>query len=280
MKIKKEFIIYYAIAFILLGFASFFDIEISQVLYNRASIISKTIYIFSVAPTYLLLTFLSVGIFNTRKRDASMGSMLSAVIGVVLASVFAFIAGNVVLYNMGLYSVTFTMAVALGIYVCCYILTKIINDRHPLELRRISKLGIISFLLIIFISYILTACFNRVPFRRIDGMINVFENWYQLKFEFDINGFMSRSFPSLTVSFASVLIVVHLFTRFLKLFKDRRALVSIVIYSWIFVVIMSQLILGYCYLSDAMISLVIGNIVIACCYYFIYKEEKQESKQE
>lgn len=276
MKMRKEFIIYFAITVILLIFASFYDNEISKILYNRTNLFSKTIYIFSEAPAYLLLTFLSVGIFNTRSRDGSMASLMSAAVGVGLAVIFAFVAGNVVLYNMGLYSITFTLAVALGIYVCCYILTKIINDRHPLELRRISKLGIISFTIIILISFVLITVFNRAPFRRIDGMVNLFENWYQLKPAIDINGFMSRSFPSLPVSFASILIVVNFFARFLKTFKERRVLISIAIYTWIFVVVMSQLILGYCFLSDAMMSLVIGNIVITCCYYFIYRENKQD----
>lgn len=276
MKMRKEFKIYFAITVILLILASFFDYEISHILYNRTSLFSKTIYIFAEAPTYLLLAFLSVGIFNTRSRDGSMGSLLSGAIGAILASIFAFIAGNVVLYNMGFYSITFALAVALGIYVCCYILTKLINDRHPLELRRISKLGISSFLIIILISYLLTTFFNRAPYRRLDGMVNIFENWYQLKFAFDINGFVSRSFPSLTVSFACVMIVINLFAKFLKMFDERRVLISIAIYSWIFVVIISQLVLGYCYLSDAMISLVIGNIVISCCYYFIYRENKQD----
>lgn len=276
MKMRKEFKIYFAITIGLLIFASIFDREISDILYNRTSLFFKTIYIFAEAPTYLLLTFLSVGIYNTRSRDGSMQSMLSAAVGATLASIFAFIAGNVVLYNMGLYSITFTLAVALGIYVCCYILTKLINDRHPLELRRISKLGIISFLIIISISYLLTTFFNRAPYRRLDGMVNIFENWYQLRFDFNINGFVSRSFPSLTVSFACIMIIVNFFARFLRKFSSRRVIISIAIYSWIFIVIMSQLVLGYCYLSDAMMSLVIGNIVITCCYYFIYKESKQD----
>ena len=276
MKMRKEFKIYFAITLLLLIVSSFFDNEISHMVYNRTSLFSKTIYIFSEAPTYLLLTFLSVGIYNTRNRDGSIASMLSAVVGATLASIFAFIAGNVVLYNMGLYSVTFTMAVALGFYVCCYILTKLINDRHPLELRRISKLGIISFLIIISISFLLTTFFERAPYRRIDGMVNIFENWYQLSFSFDINGFMSRSFPSMTVSFASLLIVVNFFARFLRMFEEKRIIISIAIYSWIFLVIMSQLILGYCFLSDAMMSLVIGNIVISCCFYFIYRYKKEQ----
>lgn len=276
MKMRKEFKIYFAITIGLLIFASIFDREISDILYNRTSLFFKTIYIFAEAPTYLLLTFLSVGIYNTRSRDGSMQSMLSAAVGATLASIFAFIAGNVVLYNMGLYSITFCLAVALGIYVCCYILTKLINDRHPLELRRISKLGIISFLIIISISYLLTTFFNRAPYRRLDGMVNIFENWYQLRFDFNINGFVSRSFPSLTVSFACITIIVNFFARFLRKFSSRRVIISIAIYSWIFIVIMSQLVLGYCYLSDAMMSLVIGNIVITCCYYFIYKESKQD----
>lgn len=275
MKMRKEFKIYFAITLILFVIASFFDNEISHIIFNRTSIFSKSIYIFAQAPTYLLLTFLSVGIFNTRNRDGSIGSMLSAVGGAGLASIFAFIAGYVVLYNMGLYSITFTMAVALGIYVCCYILTKIINDHHALELRRISKLGIISFLIIISISFILATLFERAPYRRIDGMVNIYENWYQLRLIFDINGFMSRSFPSMTVSFASILIIVNFFAKFLKSFEERSVLISIVTYSWIFLVCMSQLVLGYCFLSDAMMSLIIGNIVITCCYYFIYKENKQ-----
>lgn len=275
MRIRKEYKIYWTITLLLFIFASLFDYEISEILYNRTSLFSKTIYIFAEAPTYLLLTFLSVGIYNTRNRDGSMGSMASAVIGAGLASVFGFLAGNVVLYNMGLYSITFVMAVALGIYVCCYILTKIINDRHPLELRRVSKLGIISFLIIISISFILTTLFERVPFRRIDDMVNIFQNWYQLTLSFDINGYTSRSCPSMTICFVSVMTVVDIFTQFLRGFKERKVILSIVIFSWIFVVIISQIILGYCYLSDAMISLIIGNLVISCCYYFIYKEDKQ-----
>lgn len=276
MKMRKEFKIYFAITVVLLIFASFFDCEISHMVYNRTSLFSKSINIIAQAPTYLLLTFFSVGIFNTRSRDGSMTSWFSGFAGSTLASIFAFSAGNVVLYNMGFYSITFALAVALGIYVCCYILTKLINDHHPLELRRISKLGIISFLIIISISYLLTTFFNRAPYRRLDGMVNIFENWYQLRFAFDVNGFVSRSFPSMTVSFVSVMIVINFFARFLRIVRERRVILSIAIYSWIFIVIMSQLILGYCYLSDAMMSLVIGNIVITCCYYFIYKENKQD----
>ena len=274
MKMRKEFKIYFALIIVLFIFSSFYDYEISQFLFNRMNILAKTIYIFSEAPTYLLLTFLSVGIYNTRSYDGSMASMASALVGAAGGTIFAFIAGNVVLYNMGLYSITFAMAVALGIYVVCYIVTKIINDHHALELRRISKLGIISFGVIILISFGFTAVFERIPFRRVDNMVNIFQPWYELKVLFDISGFMNRSFPSFTVSFASVMIIVNFFTRFLKQFKKRKVLLTVLVFVWIFMVIMSQLILGYAYLSDAMMSLIIGNIVISVCYYFIYKKDK------
>lgn len=271
---KKKFIVYSVLIIILLAISSIYDYEISEFLYNRTNLLCTSIHIIAQTPTLFLLALLSVGIYNTRNRDASLASMFSAILGALSAIVFGFIGVYTVLYNLGYYSITFTIAIDLGIYICSYILTKIISDRHADELRKLSKLGLLSFISLVVVLFISTACFERIIFRRLDGVVNVFSNWYDFNFDLALNGFTNRSFPSFTVGYASISLIVYFFSRFLTIFKERRIILSILIYAWIFVVTISEIVLGYAYLSDAMMSLLIGNFVIGVNYLIIYSEKK------
>lgn len=275
MRNRKIFIGYFIVVFALLIGASLWDYEISSFLYNRTSLICRSIHIIAQTPTFLLLTFFSLSIFTTRNRDGSISSMLSALFGVIGAIVFGFMSSYIVLYNIGLYSVTFTMAICVGIYASCYILTTLICDRHLNELRKLSKLGLYSFLVILIIHISLTTVFERITYRRLDGLSNIFMNWYHLDVRLAWNGFMNRSFPSLTVELASLTLLIQFFTGFLRVFKERRFILFLVIVCWALIVIISQLVLGYAYLSDAMIALIIGNVVMGIFYFIIYKYKKE-----
>ena len=44
-------------------------------------------------------------------------------------------------------------------------------------------------------------------------------------------------------------------------------------YSWLFVVVLSQLILGYAYISDIMISIIMQGIVSILVYKIVYRKK-------
>ena len=276
MKMRKDLQIFLLIVVMLLVVSYYFDYAISDILYNRSSLVCKTIHIFAQLPTYLLMAFFSAGIFNTRRRDSSYQSMLSAAGGFVMTAIFGFVCGYVFLYNLGLYSITLTIAIDVGVFVCCYIITKLICDHDPLDLRKASKLGLSSFLMIIVVTMVLISLFDRVPFRRLDGSIYVFEPWYLSDLIFDPLGFMNRSFPSITMAMASDILLINLIPAFAIRFRERKTILSIISFSWIFIVAVSQMILGYAYLSDVLIGLLIGNFSIMLFYYIFNRERKND----
>ena len=272
MKIRKEFQIFFIILVMLLVVSYYFDYKISDDLYNSSSLICRSIHVFAQIPAYLLMAFFSAGIFNSRSRDYSSFSMLSAVGGFLLTAVFGFLCGYVFLYNLGLYSITLIMAIDIGIFVCCYMVTKLICDHDAYALRKASKLGLSSFALILIITLTCTAFVDRIPFRRLDGTVNVFKPWYLAGLSFDPMGFLNRSFPSITLALSSDILLINLIPQFSRRFRDRKTILSIISFSWIFVIAISQIILGYSYLSDILIGLLIGCMSIFLFYLVYYKK--------
>ncbi|WP_273400747.1 phosphatase PAP2 family protein [Traorella massiliensis] len=279
MKIRKEFQIFFVILVMLLVVSYYFDYQISEGLYNRSSLICRSIHVFAQLPAYLLMAFFSAGIFNSRSRDYSAYSMLSAAGGFLLTAVFGFLCGYVFLYNLGLYSITLIMAIDIGIFVCCYMVTKLICDHDALALRKASRLGLSSFALILFITLIGTAFFDRIPFRRLDGTVNVFEPWYLSGFSFEPTGFLNRSFPSITMALTADILLINLVPEFARRFRDRKTILSMISFSWILLVAISQLILGYSYLSDILIGLLIGCLSILLFSIIYYRKPKVNSSE-
>lgn len=277
MKMRKDFQIFFVIVVMLLVVSFYFDYAISDTFYNRSSLVCKTIHIFAQVPTYLLMAFFSAGIFNTRRRDYSYNSMLSAAGGFLLTAVFGFVCGYVFLYNLGLYSITLIIAIDVGIFVCCYIVTKLICDHDSENLRRVSMLGLSSFIVVLALTMLLVSLFDRVPFRRLDGSMYVFEPWYLSDLVFDPLGFLNRSFPSVTMALASDVLLVNLIPSFAMRFRERETILTIISFSWIFIVAVSQIILGYAYLSDLLIGLLIGYLSIMLFYYIYYREKKDDA---
>ena len=275
-KVRKDFYILFGICLVLLVLSIFFDYTISAVLYNRTSILSKAIHVVAQVPTYVLLSFFCLGMFNTRKRDGSTSSMLSFVFGILGAGLFGFLAGYVFLYNMNLYSITIIIACDIGIFVLCYVITKLICDHDAKNLRKYSKVGLLSFFGCIFIAFIILTFFNRVSFRRIDGMVNIYIPWYKIRFLPDISGYLHRSFPSINVLMASFMLYINIFNHFSRLFNKRKMITLIISYSWIFVVSISQLILGYAYMSDIALSLILEMVVSIGVYLIIYRKKASD----
>ena len=272
-KVRSDFYVVFGICILLLIVGSVFDYEISNFVYNRSSFFAKAIHVFAQIPTYILLTFFSMGIFNTRNRDGSIESMLSFFLGLVGSIVFGFLAGYVLLLNMELYSITMIVAADIGIIVCCYVITKLICDHNADNLRKYSKMMLYSFVTCIIIAFVLITVFDRSPYRRLDGMVNVFTPWYSVRFLPNITGYLHRSLPSINVLIASFVLYVNIFNTFAKSFKKRKVIALIIGYSWLFIVSLSQLILGYAYTSDIMISIIMQTVVSILVYKVVYRKK-------
>lgn len=273
------------IMLLLLVIASFYDLALSELLYNRTSLFAKTVHVFAQLPTYILMAFFSAGVFNTRKRDGSANSMASAFGGFLLTAGFGFLCGYVFLFNLNLYSMTLTMAIAIGIFVCCYIITKLICDDDAKQLRKISFAGLISFGFAYLIGMVMILLLERMPFGRLDASINVFEAWYRLRFHPDQFGVLTRCFPSLNTLIASSVLMMNLFSVSFKRFSESEIMVKIATYSWLFVVALSQVVLGYAYVSDVVISILINMVMMELCLfgmsaYYEKKEKKFQNEKE
>lgn len=274
MKIRKDLIVIAITLMVLLGISSFYDYEISKMLLNRSSLVSKSVLIFAQLPTFILMTFFSAGIFTTRNHDGSDMSIVSAVVGFGSMAVFGFLCGYTLLYNMGFYSITLTFAAMVGICVCCYILSQLVGDHYPAILRKISKVGLLSFVSMIVIVGGARCAFERIPYRRLDGTFNIYAPWYKPTFKFDMLSFQLRSFPSVTAGFATMMYMVNLISSLSRRLKEKRIILMIITLSWTFIVGISEIILGRAYLSDVILSTIIGLLSIYIFYKIIYKEKK------
>lgn len=280
MKIRKDLMVIAITLFVLLGISSFYDYEISKMLLNRSSLVSKSVLIFAQLPTFILMTFFSAGIFTTRNHDGSDMSIVSAVVGTVLMMVFGFLCGYTLLYNMGLYSITLTFAAMVGICVCCYVISQLVSDRYPVALRKISKIGLLSFFSMIVIIVGARCLFERIPYRRLDNMYNIYTPWYKFVLKFDPLSFQLRAFPSIVAGFATMMYMVNLISSLSNRLKEKRIILMIITLSWTFVVGISEIILGRAYLSDVIIATIIGLSSIYIIYKIIYREKKENVKKD
>lgn len=272
-KVRKDFYVLFGACLLLLILGTIFDYQISSYLYNRSSFFGQVIHIFAQVPTYILLTFFCMGIFNTRSKDGSIESMLSFFFGILGAIGFGFLAGYVFLYNMDLYSITMIVAADIGINVVCYVMTKLICDHDALNLRKYSKTMLYSFIICIIIAIIFITLFDRLPYRRLDGMVNVYVPWYQVRFMPSVTGYLHRSFPSMNVLMAAFILYINIFNTFIRSFGKRKMIALILGYSWLFVVVLSQLILGYAYMSDIMISIILQAVVSILTFKIVYRKK-------
>ncbi|MGN1343153.1 MAG: phosphatase PAP2 family protein [Traorella sp.] len=268
-KVRIDVFVFLFISILLLVLASFFDMEIANFLYNRTSMVCRFINVVAQIPTFVIMTFFCVGISNTRSKDGSLKSILSFLLGNIGAFIFGFLVGYIFLFNMDLYSITITIAVDIGINVCCYIIVKLIIDHDAENLRRISLVGLFGFVICMALGFLLISFINRAPYRKIDNLVNIFTPWYRPYIEFSLTGFLYRSFPSLVTMVSCFVIFLNSFTTFLRLLKKRKVIIMIIAYSWIFIVAISQLVLGYTYLSDVAISLILVSIVSIIVYYIL-----------
>lgn len=272
-KVRKDFYVVFGICILLLAIGILFDYEISSFLYNRSSLLGKFIHVFAQIPTYILLSFFSMGIFNTRDKDGSAKSMLSCFFGILGSIIFGFLACYILLYNMDLYSITMIVAADIGINVCCYVITKLICDHDKANLRKYSEMILISFMTCIVIAFVLITLFDRSSYRNIDGMVNVYMPLYKLRFIPSISGYLHRSFPSITVLITSFILYINIFNTFARSFKKRKMIAFVLGYSWLFAVVLSQLILGYAYISDIMIGIIMQAVISIAVYKIVYRKK-------
>lgn len=274
MKTRKDVFVIIVLLLVTLGVSSLYDYQISMLLINRQSLISKTINVLAELPTFVMMTFFGAGIYNTRNKDNTNASMMSAIIGGIIMIVFGFLCGYVLLLNMGLYSITLIFASTVGICVCCHVLSRILTDYNANSLRKISKVGILSFIGMVIVVYGLRFTFERIPFRRLDGSLNVYTAWYESTLYFDPLGFELRSMPSFASALSAMVFMVNLSTAITNRLKEKRIILTIITLSWIFVVSISEVILGNAYLSDVVIGILISMIMIAIFYKIIFREKK------
>lgn len=278
MKLRKDFYIFIGIQLVFLLVGTFFDYSISVAMYDHSSLFSKSVNAVASLPVYMMLAFFSAGIFNSRSRDRSYQSKASAVLGFFFTALFGFLGGYDLLYNMNLYSITMTMAFAIGVFVCCYILTKLICDHHAEQLRKVSKLVLTSWAVILLISLILILFVQRIPFRRLNESIYAFVPWYRPQFVFDWIAFTDRAFPSLIVAWNMLIMYINMFPMFVSRLRFRKAILMIISYSWLFVVAVSQMTLGYAYLSDIAIAMLISTLVMLGTYMYFYREKESSGR--
>lgn len=277
MKLKKRTGIIFIIFICFLLLSSFFDYSIAEGMYNRSSLVAKGIDVVAELPTYLLMSFFGAGIYNTRLRDGSKASIASVVIGLGSMIVFGFLCGYVAFWKMNLYSITLVFAIDIGICVCMHILSQLICDRRPDELRKLSKTGLSCFFSMLAVCILLLGVVQRYPFRSLNGTVLVFQDWFRAEILIDFGNIEMRSFPSLTCATAYLCLLVDLMPKIIFRLKETKLVLSIMVGSWLFLVSISQLILGYAYLSDIIIGFIISFSITVLFYYLFYIKENQEN---
>lgn len=276
--IHKKAVVLTVFLLIALIFATFFDYQIAHSLYNKQSIVSKIVDILAELPTYLMMTLFSATLYVTRNKDGSFLSAFSAVLGIISMIFFGFLTGYTLLFNMNLYSPPLIYASAIGVCVCALVLSRIAADKSMVTIRKISKIGLLSFFSTVAIILVLHFCFERIPYIRIDNSINIYTPWYQFVFLPDVLSYEVRTFPSLTMGIASMTFMMNQISEVVVKYQQKKLILMIITLSWIFIVGISQIIMGEAYLSDVIFSILIGMLMITIHYLLIFKRKSKKEK--
>ena len=256
---------------LILGCASFFDLQISNTLFNPNSVYGLTFEAIGELPGMLICLFCTLALWMTRTKSTKIMNILKTCgYGWILVSTI-FMSSSMLYKYLG---ISIVIGIAGELLLCVlfyYLLTKIkVEDKA--NLRKAALVGVFLFFLAILIINLIKIGWGRERYRHMVEINSFagFTNWYLPNMFTLDNEFMS--FPSGHSANASVIIWITLIPLFVPSLKKYTKGLTGVAILWILLVTTSRIIMGAHFLSDV----TMGVTITLVCFILLKKKMKIE----
>lgn len=273
IKIKRDLSILGVIAAVFLVIGAFFDLQISQAVYNPASLFGWFFNVFGELPAMIIAAFCSMSIALVSKNK---GSTVRSVVFIVL-SILCAMSGGMMLSDrieslVKPWNTVVLVVTAIVIVVAVYFLAKPAAVNNGEALYKAAVLGMWLFVISLLVINLVKTAWGRERYRHMMeiGSTAGFSAWFIPQGLAGGNEFMS--FPSGHSANAAVTLWFALLPTFVPALKDKDGLLKALAGVWIGLVTTSRIVMGAHFLSDVTMGMAISIIIFCLLYNHYYKK--------
>lgn len=245
---KKEFWIITSIIVILMIIFAFYDLMITQAIFNPKSLYGMIFQIVGELPCSFTAVCSAMILLIYRDREVKWKNILTIVLcslliligssmGVILSSSYVGIHNPIIIILL--------MMIFIGL---AFLLVRIIPKDKVNVAKKIAFMGIILFFLSLLIFNGIKMSWGRMRYVLMDNPSIQFTPWYIRQGFTSNDAFMS--FPSGHAAQSSFMLMITLFPLLFERMKNKGTQLKIVSYIWIILVCISRVVMGKHFSSD------------------------------
>lgn len=261
-KVKVGFI---SIVVVLLVVCTFYDLQISQALFNQTSSYGKFFETIGELPMAYIGCFSAAALVVTTKQTAKSSFYLGKIGFWALELLLAFFSVMMIGMSIPLPS-WLKLVLTLVTSLVFYLLAKAVPVSQHGHLRQAAKVGLLLAVSAIFVITILKMVWGRMRFRQMTDPANQFTRWYLPQQLTTNNEWMS--FPSGHAANSSVVLWISLLPTFVKSLAGKKELLEAGAVVWIILVMISRVVMGAHFATD-----VIVGMLISMTLFFLLKRQ-------
>ncbi|MBQ8552065.1 MAG: phosphatase PAP2 family protein [Clostridia bacterium] len=267
-KIHPLPIILAALWLVALGFATFFDLDISLAVADVSSIYGRALEIAGEPPAILFTSFnfaLMMAHFLKKPVRTARDYILAALTLVAAVGTSVFTVNKSADYLIDYGTLKESMGVSLTVYalsaiIAAFVITLVMRmkrdtvERYFKTACRCAAVAVATFVII----WALKLVWGRVRFRQLDGDLTRFTAWYLPQ---GFTGFFS--FPSGHTANATVILSVTYYLNYLpEKYRKFKPVIMALLGIWIVLVAFSRVRVGAHYLSDVLFGMAITLAIV------------------
>lgn len=256
---------------LLLSVITFFDLRISESLYNPKSNLALFFEAFGELPALIIALSSSSVLLATYEHPRPIKRIINTLGFGFLSLLLSIMLGLKMsrYLNLPMYSDIVLIFVSfIGSMVLVNSLTLNVNK----ELRTVAKICIITLSTALVSTTLLKIIWGRIPFHLLDHNQSNYTPWYFINgFTFDTE---RMSFPSSHVASAATIICLSLIPKISVSLNEHTKSFSSLALIWLFLVMISRIILGKNYSTDTLIAAAITITIFLIVKHYYYKENR------
>lgn len=252
---------------ILIGTLTVFDYSISNTLYNPDSNFALFFDTFGELPALIIGLASSSVLLATYNHPRPIKRILNTLGFGLLSLLLSILLGLKMsrYLNLPMYSELVLIFIAfIGSLVLVNSLTLNINK----ELRTVAKICIITLLTSLIFTTILKVVWSRIPFQLLNQDHSNYSPWYLIQ---GLSTDTDRmSFPSSHVASAATIICLSLIPKVSVSLNEHTKYFSLLAIIWLFLVMMSRIVLGKNYPTDTLFAATITISIFSIVKHYYY----------
>lgn len=273
IKLKRDLPILGVITAVLLIIGAFFDLQLSQAIYNPASGFGQFFNVLGEIPAVMILAFSTLAISLVSKNQ---GKTFKCVLFMILSVLSSFFAGSMVSGRIdgidGMIKNIVMLVIAVAVFLIVYFPAMYAAKDNGEALYKAAVTGALLFLISVLAVNIIKMGWGRERYRHMIevGSTAGFSAWYLPQGLADGNEFMS--FPSGHSANAAVSLWLILVPTYTAKLKGKENLFKSLAGVWTGLVMVSRVIMGAHFLSDVTMGMAISVLIFCLLYHSKYEK--------